>query len=484
MASIAEALKFRILSSKLDDTEFNAFILEFIRRCGRNILVTSLFNPFISNTATANVDHQALQTSIGIIKQIMESRKRKSDALSQTQITIHSLSPELIGELSSYLCLKDNCAFGTVNRAICIGCNTPNTLRSLDLTAIDDYSMIRLQKYPQLRCLSIQLSQFHQLQLPSDGTTVYNRLQTLIIYGNRQHDFDIDPFMQQTAINLNNIVRLECKRFGHRNRAFSYTKFIRILSKFTQLKAFVTFTVMLDSTPQSLQRLTDSNFQHLTDFTRDGGNIPFFFAMLRTHGSQLRRLMFGTGTRKRYKQELANLLTNVSFANLQQIGITHPTNAIVNQLLKTGRNIQDMELVLKKDTLSQLDTKNMMEQIFTHQKSLARLHVTSKSYRQHNDVCNGIEQGLFAMTCKDALMIELTVNGSDDIKTMDMKEILFTISRVYLQSLDIRNFVLKCTFEGAHEMHSNQHMIDFMRKNKTNFKTYLEWNCVVVKNKQ
>eukprot|EP01083_Nonionella_stella_P074705 202761_1 len=163
MASIAEALKFRILSSKLDDTEFNAFILEFIRRCGRNILVTSLFNQFHTSNTTENANRQALQTCIGVIKQIMESRKRKPNTLSQTQITIHSLSPELIGELSSYLCQKDNCAFSVVNRAIYIGCNTPNTLRSLDLTAIDDYSMIRwirLRKYPHLQHLSIKLSQF------------------------------------------------------------------------------------------------------------------------------------------------------------------------------------------------------------------------------------------------------------------------------------------------------------------------------------
>eukprot|EP01083_Nonionella_stella_P174489 605056_1 len=477
MASLVEAIRFRALSSKLDKTEFNTFILEFIQGCGRNILVTSLFNQFHTSNTTENANRQALQTCIGVIKQIMESRKRKPNTLSQTQITIHSLSPELIGELSSYLCQKDNCAFSVVNRAIYIGCNTPNTLRQLDLTGIDDYSMIRLRKYPHLQCLTFQLSQFHQLQLPTDGTTVCNRLQKFVIDGNKQSDFDIEPFMQQTAINLNNIVRLECKRFGHRNRAFSYTKFIRILSKFRQLKAFVTFTVMLDSTPQSLQRLTDSNFQHLTDFTRDGGNIPFFFAMLRTHGSQLRRLMFGTGTRKRYKQELANLLTNVSFANLQQIGITHPTNAIVNQVLETGKNIQDMELVLD-EILSKVDTKKLMEQILTQQKSLTRLYVTSTSYRVHNDACNGIEQGLFAMThCKEALMIDVAYRGSEDIRTMEMKDILFTISRIanQFQSLDIRHFVLKYTFKDVHEMNSNQHMIDFMQKNKTIFKTYLEW---------
>eukprot|EP01083_Nonionella_stella_P277077 941987_1 len=492
MTSIADALKFRVLSSKLDNNEFTEFILEFIRRCGRNVLVSSLFNPFIPSSTTENVNHQALQTCIGIIKQIMESRKCKPDTLSQTAITIHSLSPELIGELSSYLCLKDNCAFGVVNRAIYIGCNTPNTLRQLDLTGIDDYSMIRwirLRKYPHLQHLSIKLSQFQQLQLPTDGTTVCNRLQKFVIDGNKQRDFDIEPFMQQTAINLNNIVRLECKSFGalsHNARAFSCTKFIVILSKFTELKTFVVDLMMLDNSARSYSPQRDSSFEHLTSFKWDGGNIDFFFAILRTHGPQLTRLEFFNSTDERFQRGLVTILTNVSFANLQRIRIRTPTSTIVNQLLKTGTNIQDMELLLKKDTLSQLDTKNMMEQILTQQKSLNRFRVTSKSYRVLSDVCNGIEQGLFATTyCKEALMIDVTYGGGKDIKTLHAKDIVLTIYRItnQLQSSDIQNFGLKFIFKGAHEMHSNQYMIDFMRKSKTNLETYLEWNCVVIKNK-
>eukprot|EP01083_Nonionella_stella_P277076 941984_1 len=169
MASLVEAIRFRALSSKLDKTEFNTFILEFIQGCGRNILVTSLFNQFHTSNTTENANRQALQTCIGVIKQIMESRKRKPNTLSQTQITIHSLSPDLIGESSSYLCHKDNIAFGEVNRAMYIGCNTPNTLRKMDLTAVNDYSVISLRKYPHLQCLAVTLNQFHQLLLPTGG---------------------------------------------------------------------------------------------------------------------------------------------------------------------------------------------------------------------------------------------------------------------------------------------------------------------------
>eukprot|EP01083_Nonionella_stella_P010613 30191_1 len=214
--------------------------------------------------------------------------------------------------------------------------------------------------------------------------------------------------------------------------------------------------------------------------------MAFLFAILRTHGPQLTRLEFSNYTDERFRDGLVSILTNVSFANLQNIVIKYPTSTIVNQVLETGKNIQGMELVLD-EILSKVDTKKLMEQILTQQKSLTRLYVTSTSYRVHNDACNGIEQGLFAMThCKEALMIDVAYGGSEDIRTMEMKDILFTISRIanQFQSLDIRHFVLKYTFKDVHEMNSNQHMIDFMQKNKTIFKTYLEWNCVVVKNKQ
>eukprot|EP01083_Nonionella_stella_P174491 605061_1 len=478
MTSFVEVIRFRVLSSKLDNNEFNAFILEFIRKCGRNVLMTSLFNPFI--TTNTNINHQALHTCIGIIKQIMESRKSKAELpypLSHTQTTIHSLSPELIGELSSYLCQRGNCAFGAVNRTIYIACNTPNTLQQLDLTASDNYSMIRLQKYPHLRSLSVQLNQFHQLQLPTDGGTVCNHLQRLTICGNKQRDIDIDPFMQQTAINLNNIAQLECQSFGTSGGVFSCTKFIRLLSKFTQLKTFIGGEMMLDSA-RSYSPQRDSNLQNLTDLTWDGGgNRVFFFAILTAHGAQLTTLKFMNHPSVRFKQELVNVLTNVSFANLQRIMIRNPTCTIIKHLLQTGTNIQEIEFALT--DREDLNTQTLMEQILTQQKSLAHLHVTSKSYGVHNAVCNGIEKGLFAMSlCKEALRIDLTFGGSQDIK-----DILFTISRIakQLQSFDIQSFVLTYTFKGAHELHSDQHIIDFMRKNRANFKTYLEWNCVIVK---
>eukprot|EP01083_Nonionella_stella_P112270 330054_1 len=112
MASMADVIKFRVLSSKLYSAEFNAFILEFIQECGRDILVTSLFNRFITNNTAQNGHHQPLTTCIGIMKHIMELRKHKPNTLSQTKIAIHSLSPDLIGETSSYLCHHDNIAFG------------------------------------------------------------------------------------------------------------------------------------------------------------------------------------------------------------------------------------------------------------------------------------------------------------------------------------------------------------------------------------
>eukprot|EP01083_Nonionella_stella_P196389 722669_1 len=58
---------------------------------------------------------------------------------------MQSLPSALIGNLASYLKFYDYTSFQTANKTIYTECNTPNTLRHLDLTKINDYSGINDQ---------------------------------------------------------------------------------------------------------------------------------------------------------------------------------------------------------------------------------------------------------------------------------------------------------------------------------------------------
>eukprot|EP01083_Nonionella_stella_P265716 899787_1 len=100
MASLPVVIRFCASVDKLTDTEFNQFILTLVDKCGRDTLITSLFTMFMTNRSS---NEETLDTTLNIIKQIIESRKTKPKPASSSDITMQSLPSELIGNLASYL---------------------------------------------------------------------------------------------------------------------------------------------------------------------------------------------------------------------------------------------------------------------------------------------------------------------------------------------------------------------------------------------
>eukprot|EP01083_Nonionella_stella_P210307 761480_1 len=166
-------------------------------------------------TSGCDRSSQSLETTLNIITQIIESRKTKPKPANAYNITMQSLPSVLVGNLASYLKFPEYRSFQTANRSIYIGCNTPNTLRHLDLTKINDYSGINLAKYPHLRHLLMKLNAFDSFVLPANGETVCNRLQEITFDGEKQTNADITHFITQNAINTNNVTYLQCRSFGH-----------------------------------------------------------------------------------------------------------------------------------------------------------------------------------------------------------------------------------------------------------------------------
>eukprot|EP01083_Nonionella_stella_P175089 608756_1 len=125
MTSLSEVIRFRASVHKLTDTEFHQFILTLVQKCGRDILITSLFTMFTSGCDRSS---QSLETTLNIITQIIESRKTKPKPANAYNITMQSLPSVLVGNLASYLKFPEYRSFQTANRSIYIGCNTPNTI--------------------------------------------------------------------------------------------------------------------------------------------------------------------------------------------------------------------------------------------------------------------------------------------------------------------------------------------------------------------
>ena len=131
MSALPQAVKFRELADQLDDSEFTRFLSTLCAQFGRDIFLTPLFNQF------QRENNHNVTRATAAIHDILNSRREKSNSPSVAPlVSLQSLPGELVGEIGSYCSQIDYFDFSQSCRSIYVGCNTPNTLRALDLRNI------------------------------------------------------------------------------------------------------------------------------------------------------------------------------------------------------------------------------------------------------------------------------------------------------------------------------------------------------------
>eukprot|EP01083_Nonionella_stella_P118661 354317_1 len=387
MASLDEVIRFRASVDKLTGTEFDQFILTLMQKCGRDIIITSLFTMF---TSERNRSSQTLDTTLNIIKQIIESRKTKPKPANSYEITMQSLPSALIGNLASYLYFTDYESFQTVNRTVYIGCNTPNTLRRLDLSQINDYSQINLAKYLHLNKLSIRFNAFisnNAFVLPANGETVCNRLQQITFDGEKQTNTDITHFIAQNTINTNNVTYLRCKSFGDRQNHFSFDTFTRLLSKFPNIEHLSLSGVALPLVSQLPSNLLPL-LPRLQRFSwTNNGSSAFLVDALTTFGSKLKTLRF-------LDRIVAPLPTDITFSNLQQLFIDSARITTLDRVLKTAKYLRRIVFLFYQiNTAFPMETS--IQRLLTTQPLLEFIAIQCTCFSAFDTTCDGIEHGLY-----------------------------------------------------------------------------------------
>ena len=101
MATLSLAIKFRLLADRLNDNEFKLFVDKLLQKYGRGILLTGLFQGFIS-VHSANLSEDALPGIISMTEDIITSREDGQESESRPP-NLSSLSSALIGEVGSFL---------------------------------------------------------------------------------------------------------------------------------------------------------------------------------------------------------------------------------------------------------------------------------------------------------------------------------------------------------------------------------------------
>eukprot|EP01083_Nonionella_stella_P175618 612093_1 len=231
--ALCKAVQFRLLAAQLTNPEQTQFLSE-LQDLNTNIITSALFH-YIMHTSPNNQSDAKKMNDI--MSNIILSRKKEQKlnvaVLEDSPIIkLDCIPRRLVGEISSFLSQSDYINLSKTNRFIFTGCNSPNQLQTLQLIKINNYSGINLELYPSVRHLSLNMSIFNQLMPQIAGPSVLNQLESLRLDGAWQHDFDIDTFLNNNPININNVTQLTFARFSP---SFPTDKLIKILTKFPNI---------------------------------------------------------------------------------------------------------------------------------------------------------------------------------------------------------------------------------------------------------
>ena len=137
----------------------------------------------------------------------------------------------IIGETASYLPQKEYVHLSSVNRSIHLGSNSPNLLKSLNLTQIKDYSVMRWTAFPSISHLTINpikaslITKYQNMNHP-----VFNNVTNLSLIAGKKHNF-VETFLSQNIVNLNGVTTLQCILFGATTDRMENSDFLSLLKK-------------------------------------------------------------------------------------------------------------------------------------------------------------------------------------------------------------------------------------------------------------
>eukprot|EP01084_Bolivina_argentea_P237072 398518_1 len=213
---LAKAVSFRLLIKQLSKDEFLALMSKIFDIKHSDLISTSLFNYFIHQKTIKNPNTNDLNNINSILSEIIQSRKPKPQSESMTTATIKldTLPKALIGNIASYAAQTCYFQFQKTNRKIFIGCNSLNKLITLNLLHVINYSSINLQQFISVKRFTIHVHKYHQFKLPQNGQYIMNQLEYLRLDGDELTDFDIEPFINQNCINIENIKTVSFSDFG------------------------------------------------------------------------------------------------------------------------------------------------------------------------------------------------------------------------------------------------------------------------------
>eukprot|EP01084_Bolivina_argentea_P220145 373149_1 len=374
---LSNAIKFRSLSHQLTKQEFKEFLNKMIDHNKTNLITTSFFNYFIKN----NNCNDDLSDINSILSNIIQSRKQKPKLHSKTNMKLNQLPQSVIGYVGSFLDQIDYFDYEKTNRSIFIGCNSPNMLSMIRLRFLNNYSPINLSKYHNVKTLYIHLPLFKQFSIPNNGQIIMHQLNELLLDA-QETDVNIEPFMSSNCFNFQNIKSLRLDRFGGDINDFNLDTLYRLFTKFPNVEniEFINLFVSDEFNALKLKQLCPN----LNGLSITGGHKDTVDKLINGFENNLQFLTYDVG--------IHSDLSNVNFNKLQQVMLNDVNAKMVNEVLKTGKNIQKFA-VTPHCNVNKKEFKTIINKILKGQ-SIQYLQIEVND-QNVNAILDGIENGLY-----------------------------------------------------------------------------------------
>ena len=456
MSTTDKLVKFQYLVHKLTDSEVNQFSVSLVARLGRNAILSPFCNQFYVKP-TKNNDITQIDCAMDIVNGIIMSRSKSISNHSSTKIKLDTLPTSIIGEIASYFYQKQYISFSQCNRSIYIGCNSPNTLRRLDLERIKDYSCIKLQKYSQLRELKVKLSKFHQLSSSANGAKL-THLKKLLLHGESQTNVDMEPLTGN--IIFKNIIHLTLQHFGSEQSNVSTSAFTNILSKFSNVEFLQSKWCEIDA-----QHGSEFDVKTLLPKLKGFSNWSCNSALITN------KLLAVYGDTIKIWQDFNEsediiIPSSISFTNLEEIILDQPSATLLNTISDKASTLRVLRLQdASSNGMDKVVWREYLQKVFVQHQSLEYLRIHEVSYDDFVDICDGIEHALYRLERKQKELQLIIRMGSETTK-VNASDAFNQLARITerLMMCQLEDFRLKMNHKGTMNGSVSEEMDKFQSK--------------------
>merc|ERR1712228_191758 len=404
---------------------------------------------------------------------------KKPSIDSKANLKLDCIPRQLIGATASFLQQKDYIHLSKTNRSVFLGCNTPNLMQELNLLKIADYSSIDLALYSSVKTLKLKFSKFNEMKFPENESSVMNQLESITLDGENKNDIDIDPFMINNQLNVQNVTRLELCNFGLplAGRRIDIDKLYRLLSKFPNIYDLSMYGVATNADVDSGK--VCALCPGLTSLTLCLRPTNSTISLINAFGHQLRDITMDCAL-----IEFDDDFSKVNFGNLNNLKIASPSSPIYNDILNTAVDLKSIKIIMLS---GQNETNQLLIKCITTCKSLQSIKFID--YRKFNDkslesVLTEIEKGLFETKSLKRKQMRLKIKIKCDA-TFKLSDFAFRFGNIihWMRISVIKDFMLILHLSGLSNDVDRSQIRKELSTASTGTKVWSQSNVFFVSNK-